>query len=167
MPHRKVDPQQSLESAIIASRLIGFVLLCFGLTIVIRGGYFNRYHLYRNFFLFIGLVVWVIPGVLLFTWSNYLKRRRRFALRATQITAYIQLFFAAACLIGSMTFTPVTPVPPLLCLLWLVCLILLLAHLHRARPLLAAEAEFQRGFEPIAAKQVLPVDAPDDRLPPV
>ena len=145
---------------------IGFVLLCFGFTIVMRGGYFNRYRLYRNFFLFIGLVVWVIPGVLLLTWSHYLKRRRRFALRATQVTAFTQLFFASLFLVGGFMFTPISPLPILLSVLWLLCCIQLLRYLHEARPLLGAEAEFQRGFEPIAPKHVLSMDDSNAKLPP-
>ncbi len=158
MPHRKVDPQHSLEYAIGASRLIGFVVLCFGFTVVLRGGYFNRYHLYRNFFFGIGLIVWVIPGALLLMFSHYLKRRRRFSYRATQITTLSQLFFASAFLIGSFTFSPISPLPILLSLLWLTCCAQLLRYLHDARPLLGHEAEYQRGFEPIAPKPVLPAD---------
>ena len=167
MPHRKVDPQQSLEYAIGAARLIGFVLLCFGLTIVIRGGYFNRYHLYRNVFLFVGLVVWVIPGVLLLTWGHYLKRRRRFALRLTQLTAFLQIFFASIFLAGSFVFTPISALPIVLTILWLICCFGLLRYLHDARALLGSEAEFQRGFEPIAPKQVLPIDENDKPSAPV
>jgi hypothetical protein len=162
MPHRKVDPQHSLEYAIGAARLLGFVLLCFGFTIVMRGGYFNRYHLYRNFFFGIGLIVWVIPGVLLLTWSHYLKRRRRFAFRAAQLTTFTQLFFAGIVLAGSFVFTPISALPIVLSVLWLLCCVQLLRYLHDARPLLGSEAEFQRGFEPIAPQQVLPVDVSEE-----
>jgi cell division protein FtsW (lipid II flippase) len=168
MPHRQVDPQHSLDYAIGAARLIGLVLLCFGFTIVLRGGYFNRYHLFRNFFFAIGLIVWVAPGALLIMCAHYLKRRRRFARRATQFIMLAQLFFAAIFLVGSCTLSPVSPLPIVLCLLWLICSIQLLRYLHDARPALVADAEYHRGFEPIAPQPVLPVDvAQEDSHRPV
>jgi hypothetical protein len=165
MPRRKVDPQRSLEFAIGAARLIGFVLLCFGFTVVMRGGYLNRFHLYRNFFLAIGLIVWVIPGVLLLMFSHYLKRRRRFALRAMQFTIFTQLFFAAIFLGGSFIYTPISVLPILLSVLWILCCAQLLRYLHDARSLLGAEAEYQRGFEPITPKPVVPIDPENDEPP--
>jgi hypothetical protein len=162
MCRRPPDPFASLELAISAARLIGFVLFCFGLTIVVRGGYLNPYHRYRAYFFGAGLVIWVIPGVLLMACSFYLRKRRSIAFRIARLTAILEAAFAMAVLVANLFFTPISPVPILLCVLWLFGMIQLAIQLKRSRVLVRFDAEFHRGFQAIAPTPVLPIDQPTE-----
>ncbi|HTL28710.1 MAG TPA: hypothetical protein VL282_05810, partial [Tepidisphaeraceae bacterium] len=155
---RKHDPEDALELATSAARLLGVVLLGFGLTIVIRGGYLNPYRLYRAYFLSLGLIVWVVPGVLLIMSSFYLRRRRLAALRVAQITTLSEIIFALALFAANFYFTPISAVPIVLCILWLGAMVALAIYLRRASPVVRFDADFHHGFEPITPQPVLPAN---------
>jgi fatty acid desaturase len=142
------DPTSALDLAIRSARLLGFCSGVFGFVFVFAFGYFNKYQLYRLHFIAIGMIVWVIPGVLLMVNAYLMQRhrRRRAAIGAMFITA-AHLLFALAALLGSCTLSPVSAIPILMSVLWVAATIQLLMYLWRSIPLLAHDVEARKGFE--------------------
>jgi cell division protein FtsW (lipid II flippase) len=144
---RQSDPLRPLHLAIRSTRLLGFCSAVFGFVFVFAFGYLNRYKLYRLHFIAIGLIVWLIPGVLLMTYSFMMTQRRRRAAIGAFFMALVQGLFAIAALVGSCTLSPVSPIPILLSALWVIAIAQLLAHLKQSLPLLEHDVERRPGFE--------------------
>ncbi|MEO6436205.1 MAG: hypothetical protein ABIP55_10675 [Tepidisphaeraceae bacterium] len=160
------DPQRPLRQAIRAARLLGFCSALFGLVVVVVLGYFNRYQSYRLSIVALGLVIWLIPGVLLMTYAALLsQRRRRAAIGAMAVTSAHALF-ALAALVASVMLPPVSFIPILMSLLWIALAGLLLAYLWRSLPLLEHDAERRHGFE-IGLGPVKPTGPPPRPVLPV
>jgi hypothetical protein len=142
------DPTRTLGLAIRSTRLLGFCCGVFGFVFVFAFGYFNKYQLYRLHFIAIGMIVWVIPGVLLMVNAYLMQRhrRRRAAVGAMFITA-VQVLFATAALVASCTMPPVSAIPIVMSVLWVGATVQLLVYLWRALPLLSQDVEGRKGFE--------------------
>jgi hypothetical protein len=156
------DPQRPIELAIRSTRLLGFASTAFGLVMVLVFGYFNRFLHFRKYFIGLGMVVWFVPGVLFLMAWWFLRRRSRAAVLAALATAGVQLLFAVAILIGSLTVQPVSPVPVLLCVLWAAALAQLVVHLRGSLESVRVDTAHVRGFEALGApspKPVLPLHA--------
>ena len=159
-PTPEVDPRQRpLHLAIRSTRLLGFCSTLFGLVIVFALGYFNRYRAYRVAFIALGLVVWVVPGVLLMTYAMLLTQRRRRAAIGALAVASAHGLFALAAFVASVTLPPVSPIPILLSVLWLAAVGQIIVYLWRSLPLLEHDAQRRHGFEISATpRSVLPVE---------
>jgi hypothetical protein len=155
----KDDPARPLHLAVRSTRLLGCVSVLCGLVVILAFGYFNRYTLYRAYFLGGGLVVWFVPGVLLVTCSYFLARRRRVAAIAGIVVALVQGTCAATLFYLSVTLQPVSPVPVVLSALWVLAIVQLVHHLWRSLAAIRLDAQYRRGFDltGTAPRGVLPV----------
>ncbi|HYO08267.1 MAG TPA: hypothetical protein VER17_04795 [Tepidisphaeraceae bacterium] len=153
-----------LTLAVRSLRLLGIVCGLFGLVFTIAFGYLNRYQTYGPYFILIGLIVWLIPGVLFFTcaWQIGVARSRRAAVGAI-VLSLIHLGFAVTMLVAQFRLTPISPIPVLLSVAWIAAMVQLIAHLRRSLPLLEMDLERRPGFEvglarlATVAQPVLPV----------
>src|SRR5690242_2500193 len=95
------DPQRPLHLAIRSTLLLGIVSAGFGLMMTVVFGYFNRMQLYRPHFIALGLIVWFIPGVLLITYSQMMRKGdRRGAIGAIAVS-WAEALFASTALVAS------------------------------------------------------------------
>jgi hypothetical protein len=155
------NPPASHTPVAVALRsvlVLGIACTVFGLFFVITFGVLNALHRFRPFFGALGTVAWLAPGIS-YLWCVYLMRRHRSgAATIALVTAILQAIVAAALLVASMTFDPVTPLPIVFCVLWLMALSDCMRHLVRARRFIASATERARGFEiEVAPRPVVPI----------
>jgi hypothetical protein len=137
--------------------VLGTACTLFGIVFIIAFGVFNRFERFRPMFSAMGLLLWLGPGVSFLCCAALIRRHRQGAATVALATTLFQGVGAAALLVASMTVQPVTPLPVLLCATWLIALGDCVRHLVRARRFLSSGTERARGFEVLAARQVLPV----------
>src|SRR5687768_3730980 len=90
------DLERPLRLAIRSTRLLGGVSAAYGIFFVFAYGYLNRLEQWQLIFIAIGMVLWVLPGVLLLINSYQLEQRRRFAAVSSMIAAIAQGLCALA-----------------------------------------------------------------------
>lgn len=155
----------TVRLAIRATFVLGVVCTLFGAVFLLLFGYFNRYQQYRPWFLAMGLVVWCGPGILFISCAYLMRRHARGGASGALATAGFQFVLAAALLVASATFEPVSLLPLVLGVLWLIALGDCMRRLIAARRFLAAETTRTRGFDLSAAdvpRAVIPVAEPGD-----
>lgn len=161
------DPTPARDPVRLAIRgtfVLGVACTLFGLVFLVAFGYFNRYQQYRPYFLAMGLVVWFGPGVLFVACAYLMRRGSRGGATGSLATAGFQCVLAAALLVASATFEPVSLLPIVLGVLWVVALVDLMRRLVAARRFLGAETTRTRGFDLSAdvPRPVIPVGEPGD-----
>lgn len=133
--------------AIRGTFVLGVACTLFGLVFLVAFGYLNRYQQYRPWFLAMGLTVWMGPGVVFVACAYLMRRQSRGGATGALVAAAVQFVFAAALLVASATFEPVSPLPLVLGVLWLIALFDCMRRLVSARRFLAAETTRTRGFD--------------------
>jgi hypothetical protein len=155
------DPTAAPEPVRLAIRgtfVLGVACTLFGVVFLVAFGYLNRYQQYRPYFMAMGLVVWFGPGAVFVACAYLMRRHARGGASGALATAGFQFILAAALLVASATFEPVSPLPLVLGALWLVALADLMRRLVSARRFLAAETTRTRGFDLSATpRAVLPL----------
>ena len=159
---RRPDPSRSVALAIRSMLVLGVACTLFGLTFIIAFGVFNSFERFRPWFILIGTVVWLAPGVLFLFCAHWMHRHTSSAAAAAAFgTTMFQGVGALALLVAVSTFDPVSPLPIILCVMWLVTLGDCMRHLLRARRFLTRATDRVRGFEAVTApRPVLPIGDP-------
>jgi hypothetical protein len=159
----------ALHIAIRATRIMGLASAALGLVFIIGYGYFNKYQLFRPIFIAGGMLVWFVPGILLYTCAIFLEKRHRARAAAigASLIAFTQLLFATTALyLQLFHLTPISPIPVLLSILWCAALVDLMSRLNRASPAMVDDPDSHRGFEVTAPPvPAIPVEnSPDQRI---
>ena len=132
----------------------------YGIFFVFAYGYFNRYERYGPYFMGMGMLLWVLPGVVFLVNSKQLELRQRRAAVYALIVAVLQGMAAAALFFANFFFTPISPIPVVMSALWVAAMVQLVVHLRRSLPLLEIDAERRHGFDvsvtPALEKRVTP-----------
>lgn len=151
--------------AIRSTFVLGAASALFGLVFLVLFGYLNTYQLYRPWFMGMGVVVWFGPGAVFVSCAYLMRRHSRGAATGALATAGFQVVAAAALLVASATFDPVSALPLVLGVLWLIALLDCMRRLVSARRFLAAGTSRTRGFDlsTDAPRPVLPVAGPGER----
>jgi hypothetical protein len=164
-PRHDDGRDRPLRLAIRAARLLGLASGLFGLVFTFAFGYFNRYTTFRPYFIMMGLAVWLIPGVLLFTCAWLMDRQRSHrAAAGAMVIAAVDVLFALGMFAVQFRLTPISPIPLILCLMWAAAAVQLIGYLWRSLPLLEADPARVHGFE-IAPQPILKAE-PADAQPP-
>jgi hypothetical protein len=161
LKHLMTTPPPSsrpLQLAIRSASLLGLCSGLFGFVFVFVFGYFNRYERYRLHFIGLGLIVWLVPGVLLFTNAMMMRQGRRRGAVGAIAVASAQGLFALMAFAANFMLSPISVIPVLLTLLWFAAIVQLLLHLRLSLPLLQRDIERRTGFEVTAPRKVLPVE---------
>lgn len=147
--------------AIRSTFVLGVTCALFGLVFLVVFGYLNTYQQYRPWFMAMGVVVWFGPGVLFVACAYLMRRGSRGGATGALAAAGFQFVAAAALLVASAMFEPVSPLPLVLGVLWLVALFDCMRRLVSARRFLAAGTSRTRGFDlSNTPRPVLPIAAP-------
>jgi hypothetical protein len=152
MTHPLADTPARDRSVTLSVRsmlVLGVTCTLFGVVFVIAFGLFNSFQRFRPYFTVMGLVLWLGPGVAYLLSAHFVARHARGGATTGLAAVVVQAVGAAALLVASATFDPVTPVPIVLCLMWLIALADAARHLLRARRFLANGVDRVRGFEPL------------------
>ena len=153
---------RSVATALRSALVLGVACTLFGLVFVVAFGILNRFPRFRPYFIAMGVLLWLGPGVLYLICAALIRRHRHGAATAGLATTAFQGLGAATMLVLSVTVQPVSPLPVLLCVMWLVALGDCARHLVRARRFLESGTERTKGFEVMSPpKRVLPM--PDER----
>ena len=147
IPVNVPPPPQAL--AIRSLLVLGAACTLFGLTFVIAFGVFNSFERFRPWFITMGLLLWIGPGISYLSCVYWMRRDRRGATTTALATVIVQALGAAALLAAAATFDPVTPLPIVLCVMWLAALADCARQVVRARRFLPSRADRVRGFEPV------------------
>ena len=115
-------PPAPLRLAIRSLLVLGVACTLFGLTFVIAFGVFNSFVRFRPWFITMGLVLWLVPGISFKCCALGMLRHRLGAATGGLATVAVQAIGAAGLLYASVSFDPVTPLPIILCVMWLVAL---------------------------------------------
>ena len=147
-PTPPLDREIALLRTARSLKVLGLASGGWGAFFIVTWGYFNRSERFRPYFIVLGLIVWLVPGVLmcLFAWTMETQRRRSSAIWAI-LTAIGQGLFAIAGLIGSVILPPISPIPILLCAMWIAAIAQLIVYLKLSLPLLDIDVERRHGFE--------------------
>ena len=162
MPGSEPTTPEPVRLAIRATLVLGVACTLFGLIFVVAFGYLNRYERYRPWFMAMGVLVWLGPGVVFVACAYLMRRHARGGASGALAAAALQTLLAAALLVASMTFEPVSPLPIVLGVLWLIALFDCMRRLVAARRFLAAGTTRTRGFDLAdMPRPVLPVAGQD------
>jgi hypothetical protein len=162
-----IPPPQPTLLAVRSLLVLGVACTLFGLTFVIAFGLFNRFERFRPWFVLMGLVLWLGPGVSYLLCVHGMRRERRVAATAGLLTVAVQAVGAGGLLAASVSFEPITPLPILLCVAWLAALGDCARHLLRARRFIASGTRRVRGFEPVlGTRPALPLGPEAAAYPP-
>jgi hypothetical protein len=160
------DHDESLRLAIRSTLVLGVVCTAFGVAYLVAAVLLNPHQRFRPWFLGMGVALWFGPGVVFVTCAYLMRRHSRGAATGALAAVGFQALCAAALLVVSATFEPVSPVPIVLCVLWMIADADCMRRLVAARRVLRAEATRTRGFEAVVARPVLPLSAPPADAPP-
>ena len=148
------DRDRPLHLAIRSTRLLGLVCAGYGIFFVFAYGYFNRYQTYAPYFIGLGMIVWVLPGMAFLVQAHQLQHHRsRPAAIGAIIVAALQGLCALSLFVANFFFTPISLIPVALSFLWVLAIAQMIAHLRRSLPLLQIDTEHRHGFE------VQPIDS--------
>src|SRR5687768_11111997 len=111
MTHVEHDRERPLKLAIRSTRLLGVVSAGYGIFFVFAYGYLNRFQRYQMFFIALGMMLWVVPGVLLLVNAAQLEQRRRGAAIGAIVVAALQGLCAAGLFVANFFLTPISPIP--------------------------------------------------------
>ena len=157
------DRDRPLHLAIRSTRLLGLVCAGYGIFFVFAYGYFNRYQAYAPYFIGMGMLIWVIPGVAFIVPANQMQHhRRRSAAIGAIVVAVLQGLFALALFVANFFFTPISPIPVALSFLWVLAIVQMIVHLRRSLPLLEIDTQHRHGFDLSTPQAVLPAETTGD-----
>src|SRR5436190_18182252 len=128
------DRDRPLRLAIRSLRLMGLVCSLYGIFFVFAYGYFNRYERYRPYFMGMGMLLWVLPGVVFLVNCRGLELRQRRSAVYALIVAVLQGMAALGLFIANFFFTPISPIPVVMSALWVAAMVQLVVHLRRSLP---------------------------------
>jgi hypothetical protein len=154
------DANRSVGLAIRSMLVLGIACTLFGLTFVIAFGFFNTFERFRPYFILIGTVLWLGPGLLFLFCTYWMHRHASSSAAAVALgTTVFQAIGALALLVAASTFDPVSPLPIVMCVMWLITLGDCVRHLLRARRFLSRGTDRVHGFEAIATpRPALPMN---------
>jgi hypothetical protein len=155
-----------LQLATRSTKLLGLVSAGYGIFFCFAYGYLNRYQTYAAYFIAMGMIVWVLPGVTFLVQAKQLEDRKRSAAIIAMLAAIFQGVCAAGLFVANFFFTPISVIPVVLSLLWVIAIVQMIAHLYRSLPLLEIDAQRRHGFDVSTPQQVLPVESHGERHEP-
>jgi hypothetical protein len=141
------DLERPLRLAIRSTRLLGIVSSVYGIFFVFAYGYLNRFERWQLVFIALGMLLWVIPGVLLLVNAYQLQQRRRRAAITCMVVAIAQGVCALAIFAANFFLTPISPIPVVLSALWVAAIVQLVMHLSQSLRVMAVDVEKRHGFE--------------------
>jgi len=155
----KGDPRRPLHLAVRSMRLLGGILLLFtscmalsvGMTLIRLGP-----KMLTSPLMFIGMLLYFVPGVCFFVFAHYLKRRQAWAVVASICLAGVGCLFMLIGLFGLAVISTSQSrggapmlIPAGIMLLILAALGQLIYHLARSFEAIKYMPPEERGFEPI------------------
>src|SRR5688572_25867968 len=97
-PDAEAGPEP-VRLAIRSTFVLGVACTLFGIVFVVAFGYLNRYERYRPWFLAMGLLVWLGPGVVFLACTYLMRRQTRGGASGALATAGFQALLAAGLLV--------------------------------------------------------------------
>ena len=157
---KRGDPRRPLFLAIRSTRLLGIVLILFGLLALIPMMLVRRTRLIPLIFLGVGLI-YITPGILYLLCAIFMKQRKSWAIILALVVASLQLLFTlfSAAMIGFQS--RINIIPLVIVLILFAALGQLIYHLSRSfEAIKYAPPEEQRGFEPMILQPIPPTEPP-------
>ena len=146
IPAEPLPPVQTVEFAARSCLALGAISTLFGAAMVIGPGYLNPLR-FGPWFVGLGLIGWLAPGLAMLFGGWYLRARRRWAANLAAAGALWQFVAAAVLEIGQFYFEPISPILVIVGAVWLVALVALAVQLSRAAVALRADVRGRHGFE--------------------
>jgi hypothetical protein len=117
------DPRVTLRQVGKRLTIFGWVLAAAGAIVVLQAMIGSDEKFWRVLRGLCGLIEWVVPGIVFLLCGVYLPRRRRWAIGAAEVGAYVQMMFAGGMIIVSLLHIRVLWPMLLICVGWIVCLL--------------------------------------------